>query len=94
MDDKTVKLKAVAEKAIRSSMREVSERLPDLEVYRRIYPDPRLGEMLAEAYRDVILFARKVTVYCQGYGLSKWHARSFLRKLIVVSKVCLSCTKA
>ena len=49
-------------------MQEISDRLPDLAVYQRIYPDPALGRMLAESYRDVILFARKVTKYCQGHG--------------------------
>ena len=65
----TVKLKATGEESIHSSMRQISDRLPDLEVYQRIYPDPSLGLMLAEAYKDVILFAREAACYFQRYGI-------------------------
>lgn len=49
-------------------MRQISDRLPDFEVYQRIYPDPSLGSMLAVAYRDIILLAREATCYFQGSG--------------------------
>jgi hypothetical protein len=54
----TVKMKAEAEESIHISMRQISDYLPDCSVYQRIYQDPTLHSMLAEAYKDVILFAR------------------------------------
>ena len=76
-------MKAEAERSIHTSMHEILDRLPDLDVYQRIYPDPVLGRMLAKAYGDVILFAQHVVVYCQSHGFgkcwplgtgSRWHA--------------------
>ena len=49
-------------------MDQISDRLPDLKVYQRIYPDPSLGSMLAVAYKDVILLAREATRYFQRSG--------------------------
>lgn len=57
----TVKMKGEAENTIQDCMRQISDRLPDFAVYQCIYPDPVLGSKLAEAYRDVIIFARQVT---------------------------------
>jgi hypothetical protein len=64
-------MKAEAEESIHISMRQISDYLPDCSVYQRIYRDPALHSMLAEAYKDVILFAREVTVYFQGPGFGK-----------------------
>ncbi|KAF2688251.1 hypothetical protein K458DRAFT_401613 [Lentithecium fluviatile CBS 122367] len=62
----TVKMKAKDEAAIISAMGHISDRLPDFKIYEKIYPDPELGGMLADAYRDVILLAREGTLYFQG----------------------------
>jgi hypothetical protein len=67
----TVKLKAQGEESIHSSMRQISDRLPDFKVYQRIYPDPLLGMMLAQAYKDIVLFAREATSYFQDYGIGQ-----------------------
>jgi hypothetical protein len=64
--NKTVKLKIKNEEAIVSAMEQISDRLPDLEVYRKIYPEPTLGLMLIEAYKDVIVLAREATTYFLG----------------------------
>jgi AAA+ ATPase superfamily predicted ATPase len=67
-----VKVKAEAEESIRTCMLYISDRMPDFKVYERIYPDPELGRMLAEAYRGVILFAKEVTVYFQARGIGSY----------------------
>lgn len=59
----TVKMKVKDEEAIISAMQQISDRLPDFKIYRRIYPDPSLESMLADAYRDIILLAREATSY-------------------------------
>ncbi|KAH6881928.1 hypothetical protein BKA58DRAFT_433709 [Alternaria rosae] len=62
----TVKLKIKNEEAIVSAMEQISDRLPDLEVYRKIYPEPKLGLMLVDAYKDIIILARAATSYFLG----------------------------
>ena len=69
-----MKIKAEAEDSIYDSMRQIADHLPDFKVYRRIYLETELGPMLTEAYRDVILFARKLTVYIQGHGFNQHSA--------------------
>ncbi|KAF1956038.1 hypothetical protein CC80DRAFT_594180 [Byssothecium circinans] len=61
-----VTMKSKDEEAIISAMRHISDRLPDFRTYQKIYPDPSLGDMLADAYRDVILLSREATVYFRG----------------------------
>ncbi|KAI0515065.1 hypothetical protein F5B22DRAFT_646943 [Xylaria bambusicola] len=68
----TVKAKAEAEASIQSSILHISDRMPDFKVYERIYPDPKLGLMLSEAYRGIVLFARKVTIYFQPHGFVRY----------------------
>ncbi|KAI4628387.1 hypothetical protein J4E80_002525 [Alternaria sp. BMP 0032] len=63
---KTVKLKIKNEEAIVSAMEQISDRLPDLEVYQKIYPEPKLGLMLVDAYKDIIMLARAATTYFLG----------------------------
>lgn len=46
--------------------------MPDFKIYQRIYPDPLLGGMLAEAYRGIILFAMKATTYSQAGGFGSY----------------------
>jgi len=65
-------MKARDEDSITSAIQQVSDRLPDLKVYSKIYPDPDLGLMMVEAYKDVILLAREATAYFQG---STWGKR-------------------
>ncbi|KAI1270665.1 hypothetical protein F5Y18DRAFT_434935 [Xylariaceae sp. FL1019] len=68
----TVRAKAQAEESIHRCMLQISDRLPDYKSYAIIYPDPKLGAMLAEAYRDIIIFAREVTVYFQDHGFLRY----------------------
>ncbi|KAH7398261.1 hypothetical protein BKA66DRAFT_605371 [Pyrenochaeta sp. MPI-SDFR-AT-0127] len=67
----TVKIKAKDEDAITGAMQQMSDRLPAFETYRKIYPDPALGSMLVDAYKDVILFAREATLYFMGSTLGR-----------------------
>jgi hypothetical protein len=62
----TVKMKSNAEEAMTSAMEQISDRLPDFKIYRKIYPDPDLRLMLVKAYKDVIRFARAATSYFEG----------------------------
>lgn len=66
-----MKLKAQSEESIISTMLEISDRLPDFKVYEKIYPNPLLGDMLAETYKDVILLAREATLFFQGSGFGQ-----------------------
>ncbi|KAJ4301551.1 hypothetical protein N0V90_003644 [Kalmusia sp. IMI 367209] len=59
-------MKSKDEAAIVSAMGHMSDRLPDFSTYQKIYPDPELGEMLSDAYRDIILLAREATAYFQS----------------------------
>ncbi|CAN9237753.1 hypothetical protein AA0119_g2688 [Alternaria tenuissima] len=56
-------MKAKEEETIITAMQQMSDRLPDLRVYQRIYPEPKLGAMLMDAYMDIILLAREATSY-------------------------------
>ncbi|KAI1116480.1 hypothetical protein F5Y14DRAFT_459109 [Nemania sp. NC0429] len=68
----TLKAKADAEESIQACMLHISDRMPDLEIYKRIYPNRGLARMLAEAYGDIILFAREVTIYLQARGFARY----------------------
>ena len=59
-------MKSKDEVAIVSALGHVSVRLPDFSVYQRIYPNPELGEMLSDAYKDIFLLVREATTYIQG----------------------------
>jgi hypothetical protein len=59
-------MKSKDEDAIVLAMQQISDRLPDFGTYQKIYPDPALGLMLIDAYRDVILLAREAVSYFQG----------------------------
>ncbi|KAF2645289.1 hypothetical protein P280DRAFT_116495 [Massarina eburnea CBS 473.64] len=59
----TVTMKAKDQDAIVSAMEHISDRLPDFGIYQRIYPNVELGGMLADAYRDVIIFMREATSF-------------------------------
>lgn len=67
----TAKLKVQNEEAITAAIQQISDRLPDFKVYQKIYPDPSLGLMLADAYKDVILLAREATTYFQRSSISQ-----------------------
>jgi hypothetical protein len=56
-------MKSKVEAAIVSAMAQISDRLPDFSIYEKIYPDPELGAMLSDAYKDVVLLAREATNY-------------------------------
>ncbi|KAH7117901.1 hypothetical protein B0J11DRAFT_592407 [Dendryphion nanum] len=67
----TVTMKSKNEGAIISSMDQISDRLPDLRVYQKIYPDENLGFMLSNAYKDVICLVREATRYFQDTSLGR-----------------------
>jgi hypothetical protein len=66
-------MKAKDEEAITSAMQQITDRLPDLRTYHKIYPNPELGVMLIEAYKDVILLSRKATEFFRGSTFSELH---------------------
>jgi hypothetical protein len=59
-------MKVKDEEAITTAMQQISDRLPDFGVYQKIYPEPALGTMLVDAYKDVIMLAREATSYFMG----------------------------
>ncbi|KAK3347000.1 hypothetical protein B0T25DRAFT_572089 [Lasiosphaeria hispida] len=67
----TVKIKADNDEAILSAMQTLADRLPDAKIYGQIYADHILAMKLAEAYRDVLIFAKTATAYFQGRGISR-----------------------
>jgi hypothetical protein len=67
-------MKSKAEAAIVSAMGQISDRLPDFGTYQRIYPDPELGAMLSDAYRNVILLAREAISFFQRSTFREFHA--------------------
>ncbi|KAK4234606.1 hypothetical protein C8A03DRAFT_47110 [Achaetomium macrosporum] len=64
----TVKNKAAGELAIQSTMQEITGRLPDLDIYQRIYADKELGRLLADAYIHVVDFSRASIEYFETRG--------------------------
>lgn len=62
-------MKAKNDEAITAAMAQMSDRLPDLQIYRKIYPDPILADMLLNAYKDVIMLAREAISF---YLSSTW----------------------
>ncbi|KAK3321391.1 hypothetical protein B0T19DRAFT_478497 [Cercophora scortea] len=78
----TVKLKAANDNSIQSCMRTIANRLPDLDIYYRIFADEVLATMLSNAYLDIVIFAQTATAYFQGHGLARFikgiaHPKSF-----------------
>ncbi|KAI1204852.1 uncharacterized protein F4807DRAFT_445262 [Annulohypoxylon truncatum] len=64
----TAKLKSANDQSIQSAMGQIADRLPDFNIYQRIYADNELAVMLATAFTDVIVFAREATIYLQSHG--------------------------
>ncbi|KAK9794104.1 hypothetical protein SCARD494_05681 [Seiridium cardinale] len=69
----TVKMKADDEEAITATMQQITDQLPNVDIYQHIYADPQLGEMLANVYVQIMRFAREAIEYAQGHG----HRRLF-----------------
>jgi hypothetical protein len=55
-------------------MQTIADRLPDAKIYDQVYADSVLGMLLAEAYTNVLVFARAATMYFQGPALRELHA--------------------
>jgi hypothetical protein len=68
----TVKLKAGSDESILSAMETITDRLPDVEIYGRVYADAKLASLLADAYTGVICFAREAIVYFRGRGICEF----------------------
>ena len=66
-------MKAKDEEAITGAMQQIADRLPDMRTYHKIYPNPELGVMLIEAYKDVIVLVRKATQFFQCSTFSESH---------------------
>jgi hypothetical protein len=52
-------------------MQQITDRLPEIDIYQRIYADTMLGEMLAKAYVQVISLSQSAIDYLQSPGYSK-----------------------
>jgi len=50
-------------------METITDRLPDVEIYGRVYADAKLASLLADAYTGVICFAREAIQYFRGRGI-------------------------
>ena len=66
-----MRIKAETEDMICRSLDRISDRLPEYKTYDKIYPDPSLGEMLAKAYSDILVFAGKAIVYLESTRFCK-----------------------
>lgn len=55
-------------------MQQITDRLPDMDIYQSVYADARLGECLSKAYIKVICFARTTIEYFEGSGVGEFHA--------------------
>lgn len=51
-------------------MRNIGLQLPDLDIYRQVFADAHLANMLAHAYSDILEFIRGATAYFAGCGAS------------------------
>lgn len=60
-----------AEDSLKSCLGRITDALPNLEVYRSVYPDPELGQNLSKAYKEIIFFGREATLYFLGSGFGK-----------------------
>ncbi|KAK1749637.1 hypothetical protein QBC47DRAFT_395554 [Echria macrotheca] len=67
----TIKVKAANDEAIITAMHTITDRLPDAQIYGQVYADMTLAMMLAEAYKQTILFAKGATRYFQGRGITR-----------------------
>ncbi|KAI0535507.1 hypothetical protein GGR58DRAFT_515340 [Xylaria digitata] len=68
----TVKAKAEAEAFIQLCILYISNRMPDLKMYKRIYFNLELGCMLLETYSSIVIFAQKATIYFQAHGFIRY----------------------
>ena len=62
-------MKGKNDEAITAAMAQMSDRLPDLQIYREIYSDPVLAGMRLNACKDVITLAREAVSF---YLSSTW----------------------
>ena len=67
---KIVKQKVSVEETIHTALQDMVDRLPEMKIYERIYPDLALSSLLAHVYCDVILFFRESISYLLGSSLS------------------------
>lgn len=74
-------MKRKDEDLIESIMQQIADRLPDVNIYQKVYAEPVLGGMILTAYVNVVRFSRIATDYYQGSG----HCRSsqiFFKEII------------
>ncbi|KAF2198747.1 hypothetical protein GQ43DRAFT_421781 [Delitschia confertaspora ATCC 74209] len=67
----TVKMKIQDEETIVSALQQMSDRMPDFQVYQKIYIDKDLLSMLSDAYKDVILLAREAISFFQRSSMGR-----------------------
>ena len=53
-------------------METIGDRLPEVAIFGRVYADTQLGAMLADAYKEVIVFAVQATRYFQQRGYCRY----------------------
>jgi hypothetical protein len=56
------------EGSLSAAIRGMKRRLPGLEMYQRIFPDPDMGTMIVDAYKSVIELAIEGTKYYKKGG--------------------------
>ncbi|KAJ2898398.1 hypothetical protein MKZ38_003950 [Zalerion maritima] len=66
-------MKPKEEEAINSALDQMTDRLPEMDIYQRIYnPDQVLARLLADVFVKVIVFSREATQFFQGHGTSRF----------------------
>ncbi|KAI9694329.1 MAG: hypothetical protein M1820_009018 [Bogoriella megaspora] len=66
-----IKNKIEAEEHLQKCFKNITEALPNLEIYNKIYPDRELGRLLSDVYKNIILFGREATTYLLGHGFER-----------------------
>lgn len=57
--------------ALREAIEELKTSLQEMEIYKRVYPEPNLGAIIAKVFKGITNFSRNATKYFKGEGRCK-----------------------
>jgi hypothetical protein len=68
------------EEKIEEALENIQANLPRMKTTQEIYPSENMERLVAEVYKEVILFLRKSTMYYLQPGYSRFSGRPLVRQ--------------
>ena len=59
------------ETALQSAVEDLKNRLEEMAIYRKAYPDPSLGALIAKVFKGITDFSRMAIRYYKDHGICK-----------------------